>query len=401
MIRKEQITKSVYWSEHEMLTEHQPPPLILVVDDDVFVRGMLQNLLEKQGYRVTTATDGMNALAAIERCHPNLVLMDAVMPVMDGFKACAELQKLPGADIPVIMVTSLDDEPSVNKAFEVGAVEYITKPVHWAVLRHRLAVILQTRYTQAALRKSEARFRGIFEQAAVGIALVNMDGKLIDSNPATQKMLGLDESSLCGKLFHEFFSSIDSTTEKDFYQQLLEDTRDYYQMEKYFFRENSEMLWARLTTSLVRSADNTPQFFVQMIENITEHKRALTSKRLATKVFEKTTDPVIITNAEGNIIDVNQAFLSTTGYNSEEVLGKNPRFLQSGYHDKAFYETMWNTTLKTGSWRDEIYNRRKNGEIFSTWISMSTVQSEHNKVIHYVAVYSEMKVLNEKLGIDK
>jgi PAS domain S-box-containing protein len=379
-----------------MLTEYQPPPLILVVDDDVFVRGMLQNLLEKQGYRVTTATDGINALAAVERCRPNLVLMDAVMPVMDGFRACAELQKLPGAEIPVIMVTSLDDEPSVNKAFEVGAVEYITKPVHWAVLRHRLHVILQTRYTQAALRKSEARFRGIFEQAAVGIALVNMDGKLIDSNPATQKMLGLDESSLRGKLFHEFFFSIDSTTEKDFYQQLLEDTRDYYQMEKYFFRENSGMLWVLLTTSLVRGADNTPQFFVQMIEDITEHKRTLTSKRLATKVFEKTTDAVIITNAEGNIIDANQAFLSITGYDSEEVLGKNPRFLQSGYHDKAFYERMWNTTLKAGSWHDEIYNRRKNGEIFSTRISISTVQSEHNKVIHYVAVYSDIKAIQKQ-----
>jgi len=184
-----------------MLIENQQPPLILIVDDDIFVRGMLEKLIKKQGYRVTTAINGANALEEFQRCHPNLILMDAVMPVMDGFKACAELNKL--SSVPIIMVTSLDDEQSVNKAFEAGAVEYITKPIHWAVLHHRLAVILETRSTQAALRKSEARFLGIFEQAAIGIALVNMDGQLIDSNPATQKMLGLDEVNLQGKLFNQ------------------------------------------------------------------------------------------------------------------------------------------------------------------------------------------------------
>jgi diguanylate cyclase (GGDEF)-like protein/PAS domain S-box-containing protein len=379
-----------------MLSENQPPPLVLVVDDDVFMRGMLQNLLEEQGYRVTEAQNGVNALEEFQHCSPDLVLMDAAMPVMDGFMACARLKKLEtGADIPVIMITALDDEQSVNKAFESGATEYITKPVHWAVLRHRVEIILHARQAAAALEASETRFRGIFEQAAMGIALVTMTGQLIQSNPAAKKMLGIEEVDLRGKLFDKFFYPYDTAVEREFYQQLLAGERDYYQMEKYFFRKNTPILWARLTTSLVREADNTPQFIIQMIEDITERKRAQAKQRLAAKVFETTSDGIMITNAEGHIIDVNQAFLALTGYSYEEVLDKNPRILQSGHHDKVFYEEMWAATRETGRWRGEIWNQRKNGEIYSSWMSMSAVRGEHNEVTHYVAVYSDLSALKQ------
>lgn len=379
-----------------MLNEEQQPALVLVVDDDVFMRGMLQNLLRGQGYRVAVAAEGVKALEEFQRCVPDIVLMDAAMPVMDGFKACAELKKMSsGVDVPVIMITALDDEQSVDKAFEVGAVEYITKPVHWAVLRHRVEIILQARQASTALRESEARFRGIFEQAAMGIAMVDMDGQLIHSNSAIRKMLGVNEADLHGKLFNKFFYPYDTTVEKEFHQQLLEGSRDYYQMEKYFFRQDTPMLWARLTTSLVRNAERIPQFFIQMIEDITERKRAEASLHLTAKVFETTSDSVVITNAEGNIIDVNHAFLLTTGYSYEEVLDKNPRFLKSGYHDKTFYQEMWATVHDTGRWRGEIKNRRKNGEIYSHWVSINAVRGEHNEVTHYVAVYSNMNTLKE------
>ncbi|BAP55318.1 PAS domain S-box/diguanylate cyclase (GGDEF) domain-containing protein [Thioploca ingrica] len=379
-----------------MLSENQQSPLVLVVDDDVFMRGMLQNLLEEQGYRVTEAQNGVNALEEFQHCSPDLVLMDAAMPVMDGFMACAQLKKLEtGADIPVIMITALDDEQSVNRAFEAGATEYITKPVHWSVLRHRVEIILHARQAAAALEASEARFRGIFEQAAMGIALVTMTGQLIQSNPAAKKMLGIEAVDLRGKLFNKFFYPYDTAVEKEFYQQLLAGERDYYQMEKYFFRKNTPILWARLTTSLVREADNTPQFIIQMIEDITERKRAQAKQRLAAKVFETTSDGIMITNAESHIIDVNQAFLALTGYSYEEVLDKNPRILQSGHHDRVFYEEMWAATRETGRWRGEIWNQRKNGEIYSSWMSMSAVRGEHNEVTHYVAVYSDLSALKQ------
>ncbi|MEN9847801.1 MAG: hypothetical protein RL368_541, partial [Pseudomonadota bacterium] len=247
-----------------MFNDSEKSPLVLVVDDDVFMREMLQNLLEEQGYEVVQAHNGQQALDCFEKCLPDLVLLDASMPVMDGFTACAKLKQLEAAlDVPVVMITSLDDESSVDKAFEAGAVEYITKPVHWTVLRHRVQVILKARRAEAALKRSEARFRGIFEQAAMGIALVSLDGGLISSNPMLQQLLGQADAELCGSGFHKHFYPANTAIEKEFHQQLLQGERNYYQMEKYFFCPKSSMAWARTTTSLVRNNDNEPQFVIQ------------------------------------------------------------------------------------------------------------------------------------------
>ena len=379
-----------------MITQNEQKPLVLVVDDDVFMRGMLQNLLEEQGNHVIAAEDGQKALEAFYRHSPDLVLLDAAMPIMDGFTACAELKRNElAADVPVIMITSLDDEESVDKAFAAGAVEYITKPVHWSVLRHRVQVVLQARRAQIALRNSEARFRGIFEQSAMGIALLDKEGHLAEGNPIIQKMLGRSLQELQQKPFNRFFYPFDTNVEKEFHQQLLNDKRSFYQMEKYFFRKDSPMLWARITTSLVKDDKDEPKFVVQMVEDITERKRAQAKQRLAAKVFETTSNGVMITNAEGHIIDINQAFLLSTGYSYEEVLDQNPRFLRSGHHDKTFYEDMWVCARETGRWHGEILNKRKDGEVYSTWLSLSAVRGEHNEITHYVAVYSDLAPLRE------
>ncbi len=118
-------------------------PLILVVDDDPATRLMLRRALERDGYRVEEADDGAAALERYERIGPDLILMDAVMPGVDGFTACARLQRLPQGHLtPVLIITGLDDEESVNRAFESGASDYIQKPIRWAVLRRRVRRML-------------------------------------------------------------------------------------------------------------------------------------------------------------------------------------------------------------------------------------------------------------------
>lgn len=118
-------------------------PLILVVDDDPATRLMLRRALERDGYRVEEAADGAAALERFESMAPDLILMDAVMPGVDGFTACARLQSLPGGRLtPVLIITGLDDEESVNRAFESGASDYVHKPIRWAVLRRRVGRML-------------------------------------------------------------------------------------------------------------------------------------------------------------------------------------------------------------------------------------------------------------------
>lgn len=128
---------------------HQPgaspkPPLILLIDDDSFMRTQIRRLLQQEKYQVIEASNGKEGLDAYKRLQPNLVLLDAMMPGMDGFECCTQLQTLPRAErTPVLMITGLDDQASVDRAFAAGAVDYVTKPIHFAVLRQRMRRLIQ------------------------------------------------------------------------------------------------------------------------------------------------------------------------------------------------------------------------------------------------------------------
>ncbi|ACK71247.1 response regulator receiver modulated GAF sensor protein [Gloeothece citriformis PCC 7424] len=127
------------------LCSYPDTPLILVVDDDRSTRTLLKVAMEEEGYQVITAKDGEECINEFNRCQPHMILLDAVMPEMDGFTCCQRLRELSeGSQIPILMITALDDQDSIDQAFTCGAVDYITKPIHWAVLAQRVKRLLTT-----------------------------------------------------------------------------------------------------------------------------------------------------------------------------------------------------------------------------------------------------------------
>jgi len=111
--------------------------------------------------------------------------------------------------------------------------------------------------------------------------------------------------------------------------------------------------------------------------------------RLSARVFESADEGITLTDANLNIVAVNPAFEEITGYQQSEVIGKNPRILQSGRHDKTFYRDMWASLLACGHWSGEIWNRRKNGEAYPGWLTISTVRNEQGDATHYVGLFSD------------
>lgn len=123
--------------------EEKPKPCILVADDDRAIRLALSDVLQKDGYHVEQAANGLQAMAICEQKMPDLVLLDGRMPKMDGFSVCSKLRELrEGSSTPVLIVTALEDEQSIERVFAVGATDYIQKPVHFSVLRQRVARLL-------------------------------------------------------------------------------------------------------------------------------------------------------------------------------------------------------------------------------------------------------------------
>ena len=123
--------------------------LILVVDDDRSLRTLLSVALEQEKYTVAQATSGEQCLVDVLRLQPDMILLDAMMTGIDGFECCSQLRRMPETqDVPILMTTVLDDQGSVDRAFAAGATDYITKPIHWAVLSQRVRQLLLSYHTR-------------------------------------------------------------------------------------------------------------------------------------------------------------------------------------------------------------------------------------------------------------
>ena len=119
-------------------------PVVVLADDDPSIRLMIRHVLESEEFDIVEAADGIEAIKAVEKHHPALVLLDAVMPGIDGFTTCKQLKDKGHTDVPVMMITGLDDDASVERAYDVGASDFITKPIKWAVLKHRVKSVVST-----------------------------------------------------------------------------------------------------------------------------------------------------------------------------------------------------------------------------------------------------------------
>jgi diguanylate cyclase (GGDEF)-like protein/PAS domain S-box-containing protein len=123
--------------------------------------------------------------------------------------------------------------------------------------------------------------------------------------------------------------------------------------------------------------------------------RALHDTQLGASVFRHAQEGILITDAQGRIVDVNQSFSRITGYRRDEVLGRSPRMLGSGRHDKAFYQQMWQSLLTAGRWHGEIWNRRKSGEVYAEVLTITALYDDHGALQHHLAVFSDITAQKE------
>ncbi len=155
---------------------------------------------------------------------------------------------------------------------------------------------------------------------------------------------------------------------------------------------------SRVCTARLQVQLNDQQQVVMLygsFQDVTQAKQAQLKLELAAKVFSHAYEGITITDAQGTILDVNDTFSLITGYSREEALGQNPRILKSGRQDTAFYEDLWQTLLRTGHWSGEIWNRRKNGQIYPEQLNISAVQDAHGSTQQYVALFSDITVRKE------
>lgn len=264
--------------------EHRHSQVVLIADDDFAMRLLERESLEQEGFIVEEAADGPAAVRVFQRVMPDVVLLDVIMPEMDGYEVCREIRRIPGAEnIPILMVTGLDDIDSINRAYEVGATSFISKPITWGVLPHHVKYVLRSGKAFEALRDSEEALKSSEERYALAARGAN-DG-LWDWNLRTgeifysarwKEIIGLDGEIIMNRI-GEWFSRVhpdDIERLKLFINAHLEGTTKQLHIEYRMMHRDGEPRWILTRGIAVRDDGGTYHRMVGSQTDVNERKLA-------------------------------------------------------------------------------------------------------------------------------
>ena len=214
--------------------------------------------------------------------------------------------------------------------------------------------------------------------------------KLLSANKAFTEMTGFLPQELVGKEPDRLWSDQGGAVS---FQKMFRSTlnhRGRWQGEVQCFNKYGRSFPGWLSGVVVLDGFGIVTHYVVIFSDITERKANENALRLAAVVFEQSIEAVIVLDKEERFLSVNRSFTEVTGYPAEEVIGKTPRILKSGRMDKTFYHGMWQHIKQFGFWQGEIWNRRKSGETYPEWLSISTVRDEQEEIINYIGIFSDI-----------
>ena len=237
------------------------------------------------------------------------------------------------------------------------------------------------------LPDNEEKLRGLFELSPLGIALTDMAGRYVEFNEAFRNICGYSAEELKAL---DYWTLTPRQYEADEARQLecLERTGHYGPYEKQYVRKDGSLIPLRLNGMLITGNDGQ-KYIWSIVEDITDRKRIEADLQVAATAFEAQVG-IIVTDASTEILRVNQAFTEDTGYTAAEAVGRTPRMFKSGRHDAAFYAAMWESIRRTGAWQGEIWDRRKNGEIYPKWMTITAVKGPDGVASHYVGTQFDL-----------
>jgi diguanylate cyclase (GGDEF)-like protein/PAS domain S-box-containing protein len=251
--------------------------------------------------------------------------------------------------------------------------------------------ISQVKQTQEQLQFSEEKFAKAFHASPDGLLLTRMqDGRILEVNEGFSSLTGYSNDDVANQstiglgLWH-------NPADRSAVMQRLKDTgtvRDYTAVIR---AKNGELRLCEI--SMQGMQINGERCVLTIARDVTERTRTQEKLQLAATVFESTAEGVLITDTEQRITAVNRAFTEITGYSEAEALGRSPHLLASGQHDSAFYAAMWHQLDATSHWQGEICNKRKNGELYPQWLTISAVRNSEGRIAHFVGVFADITSL--------
>jgi diguanylate cyclase (GGDEF)-like protein/PAS domain S-box-containing protein len=264
---------------------------------------------------------------------------------------------------------------------------------------------LRTSGLDSTLDRPEEFLSRILETNVSAITVVDAEGRIVFANPAAERVHGVRRDGITDRTFDDpdwWITDLEGEPlpeEQLPFRRVMDSGQPVIGAQHAIHWPSGERRYLAINGAPLWDGDPRAggriEGVVFSIEDITERLAYQDRLRRMAVVFQSTREGVMVTDPRGFIEDVNPAFSQITGYDPSEVVGRNPSFLQSGRHDAAFYREMWTAIAETGSWQGEIWNRRKDGEIYPEWLTINRVCNGDGKVAHYVAVFSDITQVKE------
>ena len=216
---------------------------------------------------------------------------------------------------------------------------------------------------------------------------LGIDGRYYSTHSPRSELIPVPVNALVGKTIHDVLPEAAVLTINRALQEA--DTKGYSRGEQIELDVQIGRRWFELSVAKKSDHNDDSKRFIVLSRDITERKLSEMELKIAATAFEAQ-EGIIVTDANTNILRVNNAFAEITGYSAEESIGKTPTFLSSGKHDKKFYDAMWAAIARKGVWEGEIWNRRKSGEIYPERLVITAVKDKHGNITNYVASLADI-----------
>ncbi|MDY7574608.1 PAS domain S-box protein [Actimicrobium sp. CCI2.3] len=251
--------------------------------------------------------------------------------------------------------------------------------------------VTERKKAEELLKRASQYSRSLIEASLDPLVTISAEGKITDVNTATEQVTGLMRTELVGSDFTDYFT--DPVQAREGYQQVFAKgfVTDYPLAIRHRSGKITDVLY---NASVYRDDVGRVLGIFAAARDVTERKRA-ESLVQAASVFTYAREGIVITNADGTILNVNAAFTRITGYGREEVLGRNTNLLGSGHQDKDFYAGMWADLTQKGHWYGEVFNRRKDGGVYIGALNIASVLGLDGKTEHYVGFFSDITASKE------
>ncbi len=355
-------------------------PLVLIVDDELSARLIMRTTLEESGFDVLEADSVAAAREQFARQEPDLIILDVILPDGNGIEFCAELRQHPrGHNLPIAMATGLDDLLSIQQAYQSGATDFITKPISWGTLGHRVRYLLRAHHAISDLALSESKTRALLSSLPDLLFRVQADGLLLDRQAGNQAPDWGTWDLLPGNhLLDQLPPSLGAPLQEAIRQTL-------HQHQPGILELNLQQAWWE-TRLLPRGQDEV----LLVVRDISLRKQMEGQLHLSAKVFESSNEAILISDGKNRIISVNHRFEQITGYRAAEVLGSEAAILGADSENPSFYRNLHAILLEQGSWQGEASDRRKGGEIYPVWLSISLVRDKRGNPEYHIASFSDI-----------